>query len=181
MDRMRYYTGRGDSGETDTMGFGRISKGSALANLLGDIDELNSAIGVAIVNMTDSSTTEMLRTLQDKLFTAGADAASSAINKRAKRITKMDVKWLEEQADMVGSKIPDLKKFVLPGGSVSGSYLHLARSVARKAERSAVLLSEKQRINQELLAFLNRTSSLLFVCALYMNKKEGVEEAHPTY
>ncbi|MCL4379659.1 MAG: cob(I)yrinic acid a,c-diamide adenosyltransferase [Candidatus Marsarchaeota archaeon] len=181
MDRMRYYTGRGDSGETDTMGFGRISKGSALANLLGDIDELNSVIGIAIVNTTDSSIAGMMKTLQDKLFKAGADAASSTINKKAKRITKMDVEWIEEQADDLSSKIPDIKKFVLPGGSIAGSYLHLARSVARRAERSAAMLSKRQKINPELLAFLNRTSSLLFVCALYMNKKAGAEEDHPRY
>ena len=178
---MRYYTGKGDKGETDTMGFGRISKGTQMAGLLGDIDELNSAIGVSAANTTDEHISDILKTLQDKLFKAGADAASSDANKAAKRITESDVKWLEEQTDDIGAKLPELKKFVLPGGSASGSYLHLARSVARRAERSAVLLSEKQKLNPNLLAFLNRVSSLLFVCALYMNKKEGIEESHPAY
>ncbi len=178
---MRYYTGRGDKGETDTMGFGRISKGTQMAALLGDIDELNSAIGVSVANTTDEHVSEIMRMLQDKLFKAGADAASSEASKSAKRITGADVKWLEEQTDDIGSKVPQLKKFVLPGGSISSAYLHLARSVARRAERSAVSLSKKQKLNPNLLSFLNRASSLLFVCALYMNKKEGVEESHPTY
>jgi cob(I)alamin adenosyltransferase len=178
---MRYYTGRGDQGDTDTMGFGRISKDTLMAAALGDIDELNSVIGVSIANATDDRVASALHALQDKLFTAGADVASSGANKSAKRITKPDVKWLEEQTDDIGARIPELKRFVLPGGSVSAAYLHLARSVARRAERSAVSLSKKEGLNPELLAFLNRISSLLFVCALYMNKKEGVEESHPTY
>lgn len=178
---MRYYTGKGDKGETDTMGFGRISKGAQMASLLGDIDELNSAIGISIANTTDEHVSGIMRTLQDKLFKAGADAASSDANKAAKRVTEPDVKWLEEQTDEIGAKVPELKKFVLPGGSLSSAYLHFARAVARRAERSAVLLSKSQKLNPNLLAFLNRVSSLLFVCALYMNKKEGVEESHPTY
>ncbi len=177
----RYYTGRGDKGETDTMGFGRISKDTMLANLLGDIDELNSVVGVSIANTTDEKVAGAMKVLQDKLFTAGSDAASSDANKAAKRIKESDVKWLEEQTDDISSSLPELKKFVLPGGSVSAAYLHLARSVARRAERTAVSLSKKQSLNPNLLSFLNRTSSLLFVCALYMNKKEGVEEYHPTY
>ena len=178
---MRYYTGRGDKGETDTMGFGRISKGTQMAGLLGDIDELNSAIGVSVANTTDEHISDILKTLQDKLFKAGADAASGGANRSAKRITESDVRWLEEQTDDIGAKVPDLKRFVLPGGSASSAYLHLARAVARRAERSAVSLSKEQKLNRNLLAFLNRASSLLFVCALYMNRKEGVEESHPTY
>ena len=178
---MRFYTGKGDSGDTDTIGFGRISKDTAMAATLGDIDELNSVIGVSIANTVDDRVAAILKTLQDKLFTAGADAASSDANKSAKRITAPDVKWLEEQTDDISAKIPELRKFVLPGGSVPAAYLHLARSVARRAERSAVSLSKKQKLNPELLAFLNRISSLLFVCALYMNKKEGVDGSHPTY
>ena len=177
----RYYTGRGDNGETDTMGFGRISKDTMLANLLGDIDELNSVIGVSISNTTDERVAGAMKVLQDKLFTAGSDASSSEENKAAKRLKETDIKWLEEQTDEISAKLPELKKFVLPGGSASSAYLHLARSVARRAERTAVSLSKKQKLNPNLLSFLNRTSSLLFVCALYMNKKEGVEESHPTY
>ena len=176
-----YYTGKGDKGETDTMGFGRISKDTKLADLLGDIDELNSMIGVSIANTSDEHVSNIMRTLQDRLFIAGSDVASSESHRSAKRIKESDVKWVEEQVDEIGAKLPELKKFVLPGGSVSSAYLHLARSVARRAERTAVSLSKKQKLNEQLLAFLNRASSLLFVCALYMNKKEGVEETNPTY
>lgn len=178
---MPFYTGRGDVGQTDTMGFGRISKDDQIVVLLGDIDELNSVIGVAISEMTDNHVTEILRKLQDRLFTAGADAASGAGNKAAKRITREDVSWLEDEIDGISVSLSKLRKFVLPGGSPSSAYLHLARSVARRAERSAVALSKRKAINPGLIAFLNRVSSLLFVCALYMNRKEGIEESNPTY
>ncbi|HUC38518.1 MAG TPA: cob(I)yrinic acid a,c-diamide adenosyltransferase [Candidatus Acidoferrum sp.] len=178
---MSFYTGRGDKGETDTMGFGRMTKDSPLAVLLGDIDELNSAIGVAILHIKDETILSAMNTMQDKLFTAGADAASINSNANAKRISESDVKWASEETDKIGKMIPELKKFVLPGGSPAGAHLHFARSVARRAERSAVALSHEQETNSHLIAFLNRTSSLLFVAALYMNKKAGVEESHPTY
>ncbi len=178
---MAFFTGRGDGGETDTMGFGRIGKDDPLAALMGDIDELNSVVGVAISEMTDNHVTVILKKLQDRLFTAGADAASNITNKPAKRIRKEDVKWLGEEIEGLSVSIPTLKKFVLPGGAPSAAYLHLARAVSRRAERSAVILTRKRKVNPELLAFLNRTSSLLFVCALYMNKKEGIEESNPSY
>ncbi len=178
---MRFFTGKGDSGETDTVGFGRVGKESPLAKLLGDIDELNSFIGVAITEMTDNHVTMILKKLQNKLFAAGADAASNTSNKSARRITTGDVRWVEEELEGISVSLPELKKFVLPGGSVSAAYLHLARSVARRAERSAVSLSKSQQLNPQLLAFLNRCSSLLFACALYMNRKEGIEESNPSY
>lgn len=176
-----YYTGKGDSGETDTMGFGRISKDTLLAALLGDIDELNSAVGISMANTKEEKVLAALNLLQDKLFTAGSDVASNQNSTSAKRIKESDVKWLEDQTDGISADLPELKKFVLPGGSPSSAYLHFARSVARRAERTAVSLSKEQKLNPNLISFLNRISSLLFVCALYMNKKEGVEESHPTY
>ena len=177
---MKYYTGRGDSGETDTMGLGRIAKDDQLAETIGEVDELNSAIGVAVSNLTDRRVSDMMRLAQDRLFVVGAELASG--EKRASRaITEKDVKELEDEIEEMGAKIPEMREFVLPGGSLASSYLHLARSISRRAERSVVRLSKKRELSKNLLAFMNRLSSLLFVAALYMNKREGVEESHPTY
>ena len=177
---MKYYTGRGDSGETDTVGLGRISKGDRLACAIGDIDELNSSLGVAIANLTDEHLSNVLRSLQNKLFIVGAELSSSG-KAGTRRITPNDVRDIEEETDGLSVKIPELKRFVLPGGSVSSSHLHMARAVSRRAERSIVMLPKGGGPSKELLSFINRVSSLLFVAALYMNAKEGVEESHPSY
>ncbi len=180
-----YYTGKGDDGSTGVIGRGRISKASGVAQAMGDVDELNSVIGVAIAHLDDDHLTDILRVVQDKLFAVGAELSSSG-DEKAKRdfgLAEKDVRELEHEIDEIGSRLPELKRFVLPNGSISASHLHLARAVARRAERSVVALMSdpKMRLNPQAQAYLNRLSSLLFTAALYMNKKEGVEESHPTY
>ncbi|MCL4389268.1 MAG: cob(I)yrinic acid a,c-diamide adenosyltransferase [Candidatus Marsarchaeota archaeon] len=177
---MKLYTGKGDSGKTDTLGMGRIGKETNTASLIGDIDELNSTIGVVISQEGDRTVSTTLKRLQNLLFKAGSDVASPE-GRKIKRISESDVKWVEDRTDALSNMIPPLKKFVLPGGSVCGAHLHLARAVARRAERSAVRLSKERMINGDLMRFLNRTSSLLFVCALYTNMKKRIREENPTY
>lgn len=180
-----YYTGKGDKGDTGVMGKGRVSKDSQIAHAMGDIDELNSVIGVAIANTTDERIAKLLKVIQDRLFTMGAEVSASVEGgaKPKSTITDKDVKQLEMEIDELGSRLPDLKKFVLPGGSISGAYLQLARSVARRAERSVVAFdsSSKVKVNPNIKSYLNRLSSFMFAAALYMNKKEGIEEDNPTY
>ena len=88
---------------------------------------------------------------------------------------------LEKEIESVGATLPDLKKFVLPGGSIGAAGLHLARSVCRRAERSVIAASPENKVNPETIRYLNRLSSLLFVAALHLNRKEGIEELNPTY
>jgi cob(I)alamin adenosyltransferase len=178
-----FFTGRGDLGETDTMGMSRISKDSATARAIGDIDELNSALGVAIANLEDMHIAEMLKVVQDRLFAIGAEIMSSEkmLTKLRGRVGCKDVEELEKHIDGFAAELPETKKFVLPGGSTSASYLHLARSVARRTERSMVALSKERKISPHILAYLNRLSSFLFVAALVMNRKEGIEEQNPVY
>lgn len=178
-----FYTGRGDNGETDTMGFGRMGKESPLANALGDVDELNSLIGVAIANTPDKHLCDVMIGIQNKLFTIGAQlsAAPGSTLKSNAKITGSDIKDLEDEIDDLEAKVPKLKKFVLPGGSQSGALLHLSRAVARRAERSVVLLSKNLSVSPELISYLNRLSSFLFVSALFINRKEGIEEQNPVY
>lgn len=178
-----YYTGHGDEGETGTMGKGRIKKDSKLAVAIGDIDELNSIVGVAIANTPDERINSLLKVIQDRLFMVGAEISASVEGgaKLKFSLKEGSTKDLEREIEELGLRLPALKKFVLPGGSLSAAYLHLARSVARRAERSVVALSSENRINPALMQYLNRLSSFFFVAALYMNKKEGIEEFNPTY
>lgn len=178
-----YYTGRGDDGTTGVMGRGRVKKDSCAIQAVGDIDELNSVVGVAIANTPDEYINKMLKVIQDRLFTLGAEVSASVEGgaRPKKTIDSALVKDLEKQIDEIGATLPELKKFVFPGGSLSSSYLHLARSVARRAERSVVALSKEKKINPGILRYLNRLSSFFFVAALYANKKEGIEEYNPTY
>ncbi len=177
---MKMYTGKGDGGETDTLGRGRIAKDSAIAILLGDIDELNSSIGVAVSFMKPGKLAGTLSELQNSLFKASADIAS-APNKKVKSISARDIEWLEEETDRISKILPKQKKFVIPQGSNASALLHLARAVARRAERSAVMASRPNSISPEIIAFMNRVSSLLFACALLANKEKRVKESNPSY
>lgn len=180
---MPYYTGTGDKGETGTLGSVRLKKSDRLFDAIGDVDELNSSIGVAITNITDKHICDMLLSVQNDLFTVGAELAASADGRAAPKITITDgkVKDLEKGIDELGATLPPLKKFVLPGGSIGGSCLHLSRSVCRRAERSVVGAASEVKINESLGKYMNRLSSFLFVAALCINRNEGVEERHPVY
>lgn len=179
----KYYTRSGDTGTTGTLGGPRVAKDSDIAIAVGDVDELNSAIGVAIANLTDPKLASMLVAVQDRLFIIGAEL-SRASSKSAGGKVSLDpaaVKDLEGAIEEFGSRLPELKKFVLPGGSASSAYLHLSRAICRRAERSVVALSKKSKFNPEIIRYLNRLSSFLFVAALYINRKDGIEESHPNY
>jgi cob(I)alamin adenosyltransferase len=122
--------------------------------------------------------------VQNSLFTVGAELAAS-INKAGPalkgRITEGKVKDLEEAIEELGATLPDMKKFVLPGGSVGGAQLQLSRAICRRAERSVVAAGSDQKLSAELMKYMNRLSSFLFVAALHVNMKEGAEELNPVY
>jgi cob(I)alamin adenosyltransferase len=178
-----YYTGKGDDGSTGLMGKERVGKDSCMVQAIGDLDELNSIVGVAIANTPDEYINKMLKSIQDRLFIVGAEVSASVEGgtKPKSVLGDNNIKDLERQIDEIGSTLPELKKFVLPGGSLSSAYLHLARSTARRAERSIVALSKEAKISPHVLQYLNRLSSFFFAAALYVNRKEGIEETNPTY
>ncbi len=175
---MRFYTGKGDGGYTQITGSHRLKKDDPVVCALGDIDELNSAIGFACANITDEHLDEILEGVQNTLFIVGATIASDGKDTKGKKHISMRLKDLEEAIEELGATLPTLKKFVLPTGSVSASCLHLSRTICRRAERSFEALNHKDKT---VGAYLNRLSSFLFVAALYMNRKEGVEEVNPAY
>jgi cob(I)alamin adenosyltransferase len=171
----KVYTRAGDKGETSLVGGARVSKASLRVEAYGEVDELNSVIGLARARTQDQEISETLGVIQNDLFTLGADLASpSEID--VPRIDASFVERIEEWADRFLEQIKPLREFVLPGGSEAGATLHLARTVARRAERRVVALSENEQLNPETIAYLNRLSDLLFIIARVVNHRADVQE-----
>jgi cob(I)alamin adenosyltransferase len=162
---MPLYTRTGDDGTTGTFGGGRIEKDSERMHAVGDVDELNAALGMIKC--------ETLQPLQALLFELGADLASP---NQQPRITDSDVKQIEEWIDKTDSENEPLKTFILPGGNSMASGLHYARTVCRRAERSIITLHRSGGCTTEVLVVLNRISDLLFAMARQANKQDGVAD-----
>ena len=177
-----YYTGKGDGGETGILSDRRISKSSAVIEAIGSVDELNSAIGVACSRLHDTKLKSGLELVQNDLFIIGANLASLSnpgVKKAA--ISETAVKRLEAGIEEMSEELPELKAFVLPGGSEAAASLHLARAMARRAERNIVRSAESNNVGDTVKAYMNRLSSYLFVASLYANMKSGTAERNPTY
>ncbi len=177
-----YFTGKGDDGTTGVISGARISKSDTLISAIGDIDELNSSIGVAICEIEDESLKTGLKSVQNDLFVIGASLASSDKNDRREGFGgEAAILRLEARIREIAGKTPDLKKFVLPGGSRGSACLHMSRAIARRAERSVIVASGEHSIDRRIVAYLNRLSSYLFAAAVYLNHAKGIKESNPTY
>jgi cob(I)alamin adenosyltransferase len=177
----KYYTGKGDDGLSQIISNSKIQKDDILLSAIGDVDELNSIIAVSLFYIKDNSIINILEEVQNSLFSVGAVLASVDNPKSNIDFAYNKVTIIESYINKMGSELPDLKKFVLPNGSEASRYLHFSRAVARKAERSVITANKSYKINNNIIAYLNRLSSLLFVCALYINYKEGLPEKNPKY
>ena len=168
----RIYTRLGDGGETHLGDMSRVRKTSARIAAIGDVDELNATVGVAITSGVDADHTRWLTRIQNDLFDLGADLAVplGAEGDRL-RITPEQVTQLEGHCDEANEELSDLTSFILPGGTPAAAALHLARSVCRRAERSVVALAESDEINPNTASYLNRLSDLLFILARYANDR----------
>ena len=169
----KIYTRTGDKGTAGLVDGSRVSKSSLRMAAIGDVDEANAAIGVAIALLSDDAAGEQLRLVQNELFDLGADIATPGDIEDALRIVDPQVERLELEIDRMNEELEPLQSFILPGGSPAVAALHLARTVVRRAERSAVALSEAEQVNPQALAYLNRLSDLLFVAARFIAAKEG--------
>jgi len=164
----KIYTRGGDKGETSLSDGTRLSKTSLRITAIGDVDEANSAIGLARAGLPkDHSLTEILARIQNDLFDLGADLAMPGDDPTDGnlRVQENQVKRLESEIDIVNEPIAPLTSFVLPGGSDAASRIHLARAIARRAERATTALAEAEPVNRLALHYLNRLSDLLFVAA----------------
>ena len=174
---MKIYTKKGDSGDTSLFGGQRVSKSTERIEAYGTVDELNSFVGLATSYDLSEKGTDLLRTVQELLFTLGADLATPPSSEaRIARIAEKDIQFLENAIDNMEESLQPLKNFILPGGSQPGATLHVARTVCRRAERAAVACQETDKISDECIKFLNRLSDFLFVIARYENKQAGVRE-----
>jgi len=167
----KIYTKTGDSGETGLTGGARVAKYSLRVAAMGAVDECNCAIGVARLDAEDEMDTMMGR-IQNDLFDLGADLSTPEDGRKsdgALRITGSQVERLEREIDAVNEKLSPLKSFVLPGGTALAAHLHLARAIARRAERAIVELAAQEKINPAALYYANRLSDHLFVMARAAN------------
>ncbi len=165
----------GDKGETSLVG-GRVQKDDLRVEAYGTVDELNSFIGLVNSSIKDEKINRALDRVQNDLFVIGADLATVTNKGSESKITGDDVIWIERTSDEIESELIPIKKFVLPGGSHSGAAMHVARAVARRAERRIVSLSKKENVNPEIIRYVNRLSDMLFIMARYINQKMKVQE-----
>lgn len=164
-------TKTGDAGQTALIGGDRVSKGSLRVSAYGEVDELNSCLGLAVAHLDDSECREILQEIQHRLFTVGADLASPS-GVAVPRVTETHIERLEEVLEGLMEELPPLEEFILPGGGPGGATLHLARTVARRAERTTVALAETEEVNPRAVIYLNRLSDFLFVLARVANRRE---------
>ena len=181
---MKIYTKTGDKGETSLYGGTRVSKASARVESYGNIDELNSFIGVAKSQITNNEVLEQLKKIQFDLFTLGSESATpvdklTLANGKSRLsliITESEIEELEHWMDAMETHLEALQYFILPGGGNAATSLHVARTVCRRAERSLIFLNESEDVRPELIKYLNRLSDYLFVLARYVSKLQNEAE-----
>lgn len=175
----KVYTRTGDDGTTGLGGGQRVAKDSPRIAAYGTVDELNSAIGVALAVGLWARLEPALRGIQNELFHLGSDLCVLEQDKQrmpVPRIENRHVLALERLMDELSAELPPLANFILPGGSLGAAQLHVARCVCRRAERQLVALARGETVGEDTLRYLNRLSDALFVMARYENKARGVPD-----
>lgn len=172
----KIYTRGGDKGKTSTGSGKRLLKSDPLIDAIGTIDEANAAIGCAFSLVDHSEVKEDLIHIQHDLFDCGADLCVEEDNKNRLKILPKQVSWLEKRIDFYNESLRPLTSFVLPGGTRGASFLHLARTIVRRAERTLVKINAEtdKKINPQLVIYINRLSDYLFVAARCENKGNDV-------
>jgi cob(I)alamin adenosyltransferase len=174
---LKIYTKTGDKGDTGLIDGSRISKSDLRIIAYGEVDEANSHIGLIISSIEKNSifddVRKILLNVQQDLFVLGAELANPKTLKDDNMLVKREmISTIEKYIDNFESELAPISYFILPGGSIESSLLHICRTVVRRAETSAVALAKGQRINQEILTYLNRISDLFFVLARVTNKRQ---------
>ncbi len=177
---MKIYTKTGDKGTTSLIGGTKVPKSHLRIEAYGTVDELNSYIGLCKDLLTDTQGQKILLEVQDRLFTIGSSLACDPIKEPKMRIpdlTETDVELLEKEMDRMNETIPPMKNFILPGGHITLSQLHIARCVCRRAERCCVRLeTESQEVEEIIIKYLNRLSDYLFVLCRYAGHQLNISE-----
>jgi cob(I)alamin adenosyltransferase len=172
----KIYTRGGDAGETSLGDGTRVSKLDARIAAFGTVDEVNAALGVLLAGDCPAELREVLERVQNELFDLGADLSVPMAREARLRVTQAQVDALEADCDRFNADLPELKSFVLPGGTAAAAQLHVARTVCRRAEREAIAASSSVDLSPLTLVYLNRLSDLLFILARAANAAAGEDE-----
>jgi cob(I)alamin adenosyltransferase len=179
---MKIYTRTGDEGTTALFGGVRVSKDHSRVNAYGTVDELNAVVGQAVVTVADGEIVERLERIQHDLFAVGAVLATAPPEEgrpRPRGIPELPLDRIGEMEtwmDEATATLPELRAFILPGGSPGAAALHLARTVCRRAERAVVQLATREEIDEAIVIYLNRLSDLLFTFARLENHRSGTPD-----
>lgn len=176
----KIYTKTGDKGLTSLIGGTRVSKNHIRIDSYGTIDELNSFLGLCIDSINDEKSKTVLKEIQDRLFTIGSSLACDPDKEPLMKLPDLkdtDITFLEKEIDGMNEVLPVMKSFILPGGSVAVSHIHIARCVCRRAERICVAMQENELfIDVKVVQYINRLSDYLFILARYIAHISKVEE-----
>ncbi len=176
----KIYTKTGDAGKTSLIGGTKVPKSHIRINAYGTVDELNSFIGLLGDQLSDTHGREQLRKIQDRLFTIGSSLAcdpTKEISMQIPDLVESDISLLENEMDNMNLVLPEMKSFILPGGSPAVSTAHICRTICRRAERIIVELDGSEPLGQPLIIkYLNRLSDYLFILARYTGHLLGIEE-----
>lgn len=177
--KTKIYTKTGDDGTTSLVGGTRVNKVDVRIEAYGTVDELNAAVGVVRSFQMPEELKAMLEEVQNKLFNIGSRLASDekgdAYTSKLS-VTASHLQYLEECIDMMEKELPELTRFILPGGDLASAYCHVARTVCRRAERRILEFSMHQNVQPEIIIYVNRLSDFLFVFARKLSHQNGVEE-----
>jgi cob(I)alamin adenosyltransferase len=173
----RIYTGGGDRGETSLGDGSRVSKLDCRIAAFGTVDELNSWLGLVLAGKVPDEIRPVLATVQNELFDVGADiSVPFGVGDGRLRVSEAQITALEEACDRFNDALPELKSFVLPGGTETAARMHVARAVCRRAERAALDAAQELELNPAVLVYLNLLSDLLFILARAANAADGRDE-----
>jgi len=175
---MKIYTKTGDQGMTSLLGGTRVPKSDLRINAYGTVDELNSYLGLLRDQDINKNRIDILKEIQDRLFTIGADLATVPGKDKVKKpdLHLEDIELLEREMDQMEHKLPPLTAFILPGGHTGVSFCHIARTVCRRTERITVELASFEPVSNLVIQYLNRLSDYLFVLGRMMAVELNVEE-----
>ena len=177
---MKIYTKTGDAGKTSLIGGTKVLKNDPRIEAYGTIDELNSFMGVVYDHCTDENSRNIVKEIQDRLFTIGSELACDPeknIKMQIPDLHESDVELLEKEMDTMDAELPVMKNFILPGGMPAVSFMHVARSVCRRAERKCIDLQQHDgKVDPLIIKYINRLSDYLFMLARYTGMKNNAPE-----
>ena len=173
---MKIYTKTGDEGKTSLFDNARVWKSDERIMSYGAVDELNSSIGIALSLELEHEIKDILIKIQNDLFIVGSDLANPDMSDKKIRTTIEMITFLEQKIDLLEPQLEPLTSFILPGGTLLASIIHLSRTISRRAETHVVALSQNEEINKDAAIYLNRLSDLMFVLARSINNRKKISD-----